>query len=233
MPRNRALFYEALKHVDVFSPNTHELSLLFQDQQEIQVTPEYDQELVGSGLNITWNNALRLLRSTEGQCWQLQAKGFEDPNKALVLRQGEMGCTVLVNGDTTSFPAYHAPRHELTYTEKRLRKNKVVDVTGGGNAFLGGFCAGLAHEISEIESVPLHFKIAAACGGVAASFAIEQVGLPKLTPRKADGAERWNGSLPFERVRRMAENAHPSNSVREDTMSFLFEWIKSVEIDNV
>ncbi|KAL2036631.1 hypothetical protein N7G274_010657 [Stereocaulon virgatum] len=232
-PRNRALFYEALKHVDVFSPNMHELSLLFRDQQGIQVTPEYAQELAGFGLNTTWSTALRALKSTKGQCRQLQAKGFEDPDKALVIRQGENGCTVLVNGHTTSFPAYHAPRHELTYTEKRLRKNKVVDVTGGGNAFLGGFCAGLAQAISEDQSVPLLFEIAAAYGGVAASFAIEQVGLPKLTPRKVDGAERWNGSLPFERVRKMAENAHRRDSVSEDWMSFLLEWIRSVEIDNV
>jgi sugar/nucleoside kinase (ribokinase family) len=227
------LFYEALKHVDVFSPNTHELSLLFQDQQGIRVTPEYDQELVGSGLNTTWSHALAVLKSTEGQCRQLQAKGFEDPNKALVARLGEKGCAVLVHGATKLLPAYHAPRHELSYTEKRLRKNKVVDVTGGGNAFLGGFCAGLAQGISEHLSVPLLFEIAAAYGGVAASFAIEQVGLPKLTPRKADGAERWNGSLPFERVRTMGENAHPTKSVAEDRMSFLFEWIRSLEIDNV
>ena len=61
---------------------------------------------------------------------------------------------------------------------------QVVDPTGGGNAFLGGFAVGLARGKTLDE--------AAAWGNIAASFAIEQVGVPVLG-RDADGNETWNG----------------------------------------
>jgi len=57
-------------------------------------------------------------------------------------------------------PAYHTD------------KSKVVDPTGGGNTFLGGLAVALARGKSLEE--------AAAWGAVAASFAIEQVGVPVL-----------------------------------------------------
>ncbi|KAF4967562.1 hypothetical protein FSARC_4947 [Fusarium sarcochroum] len=50
----------------------------------------------------------------------------------------------------------------------------VVDTTGAGNAFLGGFSIGLQATKDPQE--------AAILGSVAASFALEQVGLPKFTP---------------------------------------------------
>lgn len=62
--------------------------------------------------------------------------------------------------------------------------DKVVDPTGGGNTFLGGLAAGLArgHTIPE----------AVCWGSVAASFAIEQVGVPELG-KNDHGEEIWNG----------------------------------------
>ncbi|KXJ95396.1 Ribokinase-like protein [Microdochium bolleyi] len=57
-------------------------------------------------------------------------------------------------------PAYHTD------------KDRVVDPTGGGNTFLGGLAVALARGKSLEE--------AAAWGAVAASFAIEQVGMPTL-----------------------------------------------------
>ncbi|ERT02983.1 carbohydrate/purine kinase [Sporothrix schenckii 1099-18] len=64
------------------------------------------------------------------------------------------------------------------------KKLQVVDPTGGGNSFLGGFTVALARGKSLDE--------AAAWGNVAASFAIEQVGVPVLG-QDADGQETWNG----------------------------------------
>ena len=62
--------------------------------------------------------------------------------------------------------------------------DKVVDPTGGGNGFLGGLAVALARGKGLEE--------AAAWGSVAASFAIEQVGMPVLG--KDDmGKETWNG----------------------------------------
>ncbi|KAF2969531.1 hypothetical protein GQX73_g4068 [Xylaria multiplex] len=70
-----------------------------------------------------------------------------------------------------------------TPREKR-KKAKVVDPTGGGNTFLGGLAVALARGKGLEE--------AAAWGSVAASFAIEQVGVPTLG-YDDEGRETWNG----------------------------------------
>ncbi|TQN70427.1 hypothetical protein CSHISOI_05097 [Colletotrichum shisoi] len=61
---------------------------------------------------------------------------------------------------------------------------KVVDPTGAGNTFLGGLAVALARGKGVEE--------AATWGSVAASFAIEQVGMPKLD-QDENGIETWNG----------------------------------------
>ncbi|KAI1821528.1 Ribokinase-like protein [Xylaria intraflava] len=70
--------------------------------------------------------------------------------------------------------------------EKRTvrKKGKVVDPTGGGNTFLGGLAVALARGKGLEE--------AAAWGSVAASFAIEQTGIPTLG-YDDEGRETWNG----------------------------------------
>ncbi|TEA10368.1 Protein MAK32 [Colletotrichum sidae] len=60
----------------------------------------------------------------------------------------------------------------------------VVDPTGGGNTFLGGLAAALTRGKTVEE--------ATVWGSVAASFAIEQVGVPTLT-RNEEDQELWNG----------------------------------------
>lgn len=62
--------------------------------------------------------------------------------------------------------------------------DKVVDPTGGGNTFLGGLAVALARGKSMEE--------AASWGSIAASFAIEQVGVPTLGSNEED-EETWNG----------------------------------------
>ncbi|KAH8659288.1 Ribokinase-like protein [Tricladium varicosporioides] len=79
-------------------------------------------------------------------------------------------------------PAFHSPlASEISSEPTPL---EVVDPTGGGNAFLGGLSVGLARGKEILE--------ATAWGSVAASLAIEQVGMPVL---KIDdlGVETWNG----------------------------------------
>ncbi|KAG6286729.1 hypothetical protein E4U09_006595 [Claviceps aff. purpurea] len=68
---------------------------------------------------------------------------------------------------------------------------KVVDATGGGNAFLGGLSVALARG-EKLED-------AVAWGSVAASFAIEQVGMPNLQTG-LDSVETWNGKQVLERL---------------------------------
>jgi sugar/nucleoside kinase (ribokinase family) len=83
----------------------------------------------------------------------------------ILIRCAEHGCFLhraIPNGEQDIWlPAYHLPGSD-----------KVVDTTGAGNAFLGGAAMGyLQHH---------DFGLAAAYGSVAASFAVETVGLPPL-----------------------------------------------------
>lgn len=61
--------------------------------------------------------------------------------------------------------------------------HRVVDVTGAGNAFLGGLGAGLKFTQDVYE--------AALYASVSASFVIEQEGLPSIEPD--DRSWKWNG----------------------------------------
>lgn len=74
--------------------------------------------------------------------------------------------------------------------------DKVVDPTGGGNTFLGGLAVALARGKTMEE--------AASWGGVAASFAIEQVGVPTLGSNE-DGEETWNGVTVDSRLKEFYE----------------------------
>jgi sugar/nucleoside kinase (ribokinase family) len=68
---------------------------------------------------------------------------------------------------------------------------KVVDPTGGGNCFLGALAVALARGKTVEE--------AAIWGSVAASFAIEQAGVPTLAEDR-HGNERWNGDKVQDRL---------------------------------
>jgi sugar/nucleoside kinase (ribokinase family) len=89
----------------------------------------------------------------------------------ILIRCAEHGCFLyraIPNGEQDIWlPAYHLPGSE-----------KVVDTTGAGNAFLGGAAVGyLQHH---------DFGLAAAYGSVAASFAVETVGLPDVSECDAE-----------------------------------------------
>jgi len=96
----------------------------------------------------------------------------------VVFRCGKHGCVVATKSKCEWFPAFHNTRQ------------KVVDPTGGGNAFCGGFCVGW------IQSGDL--VTAAMYGNIAASFVIEQYGLPKL--EYIEDGEMWNGDTVERRI---------------------------------
>lgn len=83
-------------------------------------------------------------------------------------------------------PAYWTSEHA----------DEVVDPTGGGNTFLGGLAVALARGKSMEE--------AACWGSVAASFAIQQVGMPVLGSDE-EGQETWNGSRVEDRLKELKE----------------------------
>ena len=146
--------HEALKFVDVVSPNHDELAALFGFVHPDQI----DRKAVE-------DHAQRLSEREIGS----------HGNGAVVVRAGASGCLVLTKTMRKWLPALHTD------------PGRVIDPTGGGNGFLGGLAVGLLRNRLEIIE-------AARWASVAASFAIEQVGMPQLRRKTNDGTtETWNG----------------------------------------
>ena len=144
--------YKALRNVDYVSPNHMELSSFY--SRSGNIGDEIDREFVE-------------------QC----AREFVDSGVGenglgpVIVRCGKWGCCIVSN---KSQPVWLPPYHQDS--------SKVIDPTGAGNCFLGGFAVSIARGVGIEE--------AALAGSVAASFAVEQLGMPKLS---IDEEERWNG----------------------------------------
>jgi sugar/nucleoside kinase (ribokinase family) len=104
---------------------------------------------------------------------------------SMVIRAGEHGAMTLSRSTKSKwYPPFHDPK-----------STKIVDTTGAGNMFLGAFAVALQMSGNLGE--------AAAYGTVAASFAVEQIGL--LT-RGVDGpSETWHGTTFASRLREYKE----------------------------
>ena len=107
----------------------------------------------------------------------------QDGSGAVVVRSGKEGCYVATRTGSKWLPAYHQSG------------DKVTDPTGGGNTFLGGLAVGLARGKCMDD--------AAIWGSIAASFAIEQVGMATLTNHPDE--ERWNGEKVTDRLERFVD----------------------------
>lgn len=111
--------------------------------------------------------------------------GITDPNfdGVVVIRSGEHGCLLRsLHLQASWIPPY--------YSLKDV--SKIVDTTGSGNAFLGAFACAYVKTKDAV--------IAAQHGAVAASFALEQIGLP-VCEVVENGVELWNGVRVQERLR--------------------------------
>lgn len=101
----------------------------------------------------------------------------------IVIRAGEHGCFLISKtGERRWLSPYY-----------NSESPKIVDPTGAGNAFLGALTAVLQRGLCLSE--------AACFATVAASFALEQIGLPKLE-LLSSGGETWNG---YQYTRRLEE----------------------------
>jgi sugar/nucleoside kinase (ribokinase family) len=114
---------------------------------------------------------------------------------AVVVRMGARGCLVATRKGMIRLPAVYGPDPGED-PEQGSAGAKVVDPTGGGNTFIGGMGVGLVRGKGPVY--------AAAMGSVAASFAIEQMGLPTIE-RGQNGEETWNGVQVEERMREYLE----------------------------
>lgn len=150
---NEDTHMRACRFVDVFSPNHIELGKLMQPDSDLAA--KFDRAIVET-------YAQRIVDHGIGP----------DGRGAAVIRCGEHGCVV--------FSSSYGPRWFPTYYDPSSRK--VVDTTGAGNAFLGGFAIALA-KTDDLTEATMH-------GMVSASFAIEQNGLP--VQGGSGGHETWN-----------------------------------------
>lgn len=101
----------------------------------------------------------------------------------------------------------------------------IVDVTGGGNAFLGGLSAGMkltGGDLLEGTRSPSPAmnrshgqSLAAYYATISASFAIEQDGLPKLS-KASDGSEVWNSDAPKKRLANLKRSYPFRTSDKDD-----------------
>lgn len=149
---------DAVKLVDVFSPNHAELASLFEGSPS-----SFDVASVQF-------QAKRFIESGVGY----EGKG------CIVVRAAEHGCLVVSQAaGPTWLPAFH-----------QTDSDHVVDPTGAGNAFLGGFSIGYQKTMCYIQAA--HY------GHVAASFIVEQIGLPSRSD--SDSIELWNGQSVTERL---------------------------------
>lgn len=187
-PDHRIEMYKTLKLMHVISPNHAELAGFYGLEDPIDIsTPDTITSL-----------ATKLVTAGIG------------PNGtgAVIVRCGKMGCLVSSRKRMNVWlPAYYQPEPEdegMNGDEENDAKDgdgsksnssprakdsdrshpKVVDPTGGGNAFIGGLAIGLVRSGGN-------FVLAAAMGTVAASFTIEQIGIPTLS--KKGEQELWNG----------------------------------------
>ncbi|KAL2871775.1 ribokinase family protein [Aspergillus lucknowensis] len=189
-PEEQQKFLEACREVDVVSPNDLELGMMF-GKPCWSVESNFGKHIVD-----------KVLTSGIGP----RGEGH------LVVRAGKDGSYSYSRGRRLWLPAHHQP--------SASGESPVVDPTGAGNAYLGALAQGMISEgrdtANAITSVlgesPIWQKATAAWGmhdtipialilaTVAASFVVEQIGVPRQST-DLEGKERWNETEFTERVR--------------------------------
>lgn len=164
LPENLATFLEAIKFVDILSPNHIELAAFY-------------------GVDIS-NGGVLDRSVVEGLAQKCLMSGI-GPEKqgTVVVRAGYDGCCV-----------YSRKQKGFVWLPPFYKDSpKVIDPTGAGNAFLGGFAIGLKETADDV--------LASCYGSVASTFALEQIGLPILKHSQSTTAggmttssETWNGA---------------------------------------
>jgi sugar/nucleoside kinase (ribokinase family) len=105
--------------------------------------------------------------------------------KTLIVKHGEYGATVFFS--ERSFPGAKPEVHATPFRAPALPLSEVVDPTGAGDSFAGGFFGYLASQKGELT--PQNFRKAMFYGGVMGSFAVEKFGTErtqKLTREEID-----------------------------------------------
>ena len=172
--------------VDIVSPNAEELAGFFSGSKDVRTQSEMADCMMASGVG-------------------------RDGRGALVVREGSEGATIYTREWSIHLPAYHT------------KASAVVDPTGGGNAFLGGLIMAMSRKVEpnigcldEVLRDTLDCSLccdfsagnllyAAIYATIAASYVIEQAGMPQLSVLEDGKRERWNGESFASRLVRYAE----------------------------
>ncbi|EPQ25830.1 uncharacterized protein PFL1_06505 [Pseudozyma flocculosa PF-1] len=199
-------------------------------------SPNHEEAAALLGLSEAWQTISTTDRSAEVQVEWIKrnlAHGFVERCRAagvagnlplICIRSGKLGC--VIGSDAVGFqhvPAYHTADVEPSHPASSTR---VVDVTGAGNAFLGGLTASLVVAAAAADDArPLRagqkqearhlHREAAIHGAVAASLVIEQLGLPSFDVVKEPAAaaratgqqavETWNGATIHSRIEHLRQ----------------------------
>ncbi|PLB43588.1 PfkB family carbohydrate kinase [Aspergillus steynii IBT 23096] len=198
-PEEQEMFFAANRVVDVVSPNELELGLMF-GQSGWCEDEQFGQDIVR-----------RILESGIGP----------DGAGHLVIRAGKDGSYSYSRAQRIWLPAYHQPAASGS--------SPVVDPTGAGNSFLGALAQGLVgagegptRVIGSVFASSVNWKDALKANGdrdhilealvfatVAASFVVEQIGVPRMST-STEGRELWNETEFTERVRLYTQRLYKS-----------------------
>ncbi|KAJ5450720.1 uncharacterized protein N7458_007169 [Penicillium daleae] len=108
-----------------------------------------------------------------------------DSNATVIVRAGENGCFI---SNRNNLSTWLDPFYTMMPGEEP--NSKIVDPTGAGNAFLGSYAVGYLKTGSVTK--------AACYGSVGASFALEQVGIPRVSVQLNE--ELWNNASVLSRL---------------------------------
>lgn len=163
---------EILPMIDVFSPNRDEAIALALGEND-----NAKEE------NIADDSRITMLSDGE-LCAKFTTFQTLISNAGTVIRCGARGCHIRThNGLDAHLPAYHQDQ------------SHVVDVTGGGNSFCGGFMMGWYSSQED-------WIYAAVCGNISSGCIVEKLGMPIVE------GERFNGLTLQERLH-IYYNANP------------------------
>ena len=177
IPSEMPALRQVLPRIHYFSPNHEEAGSFFGLRLE-----EDEKDETGTGSEAS--------TQTKAERIEELAQRFLDvgARNTVVIRSGRLGAYAKQRKGTSenTAGAWHRPYYWPSAGDR------LCDVTGAGNAFLGGFIAALALHGENIEQACMY-------GSVASSYTLEQYGLPTLGQ---DG--KWNGrDTPLQRVEEM------------------------------
>jgi sugar/nucleoside kinase (ribokinase family) len=133
----------------------------------LKVLPRLDTLAINDG-------EARLLAG-ESNLMQAAHKVLAMGPKSLIVKHGEYGATGYFSEHV--FPGEPSHHKTLPFRAPAMPMAVVLDPTGAGDSFAGGFCGYLA---SQPDLTPAAFRTAMFYGGVMGSFAVEHFGTERL-----------------------------------------------------